>query len=196
MHRISPFRILIVLTAVLVLLSGGPGVAAQDADTANHPIVGTWEVSLGDDPHVHGLLTHHADGTMTSTDPITMVAPPGSPVSVLYPSGAFGVWEATGPNTIAYTYRQFNSDADGNLIAIVTISGVREVSADGQTFTGHGTVQVADPEGNVFFSEPTPEVRGQRLVVMPIEPVGTPAASPEAGATGNAPLSINGVVVE
>jgi hypothetical protein len=161
-----------IIAAALLALAGSGAAIAQGSDTASHPIVGTWRVTLGDDPHVHGLLTHHADGTMTSSDPVTMAVEPGM---VAYQSGAYGAWEVTGPNTIAYTYQQFNSDADGNVVGIVTVSGTREVSADGQSFTGAGIYQVADVDGNVLFSAPAPDVRGERMTIVPIESMATPA---------------------
>lgn len=172
MFRHSTVRSIVAALAVLILFSGMPA-AAQDADTADHPIVGTWRVRLGDDPHVHGLLTHHADGTLTASDPVTFAAMPDM---VVYQSGAHGVWEATGPNTIAYTYHQFNTDADGNVVGIVTVSGTREVSADGQSFGGAGVFQLADPDGNVYLSEPSPDVRGERVTIVPIEAMATPAS--------------------
>jgi hypothetical protein len=172
MFRHSTVRSIVAALAVLILFSGMPAVA-QDGDTADHPIVGTWRVRLGDDPHVHGLLTHHADGTLTASDPVTFAAMPDM---VVYQSSAHGVWEATGPNTIAYTYHQFNTDADGNVVGIVTVSGTREVSADGQSFSGGGVFQLADPDGNVYLSEPAPDVRGERVTIVPIEAMATPAS--------------------
>ncbi len=171
---ISVFALVVV---GLVVLAGGSGynVVAQEGEADTHPIVGTWQVFLGDSPVVHGLLTHAADGTMTATDPVTTVAPPGSPVSPLFLSSAHGVWEATGPDSAVYTYQQINSDAEGNMLALVTISGVREVNADGQSFTTTGAYTVADPNGNVLDAGPVSGVRGER---MAIEPVATPESTP------------------
>lgn len=106
----------------LVVLAGGSGVnvVAQEGEVETHPIVGAWQVFLGDSPVIHGLLTHAVDGTMTATDPVTTVAPPGSPGTTIYLSSAHGVWEAAGPNSAVYTYQQINRDADGNLLALVT----------------------------------------------------------------------------
>lgn len=193
MYRPSLFTFSCVFLALVVILTGVAGAAAQDTDPADHPIVGTWQVFLGDDPHVHGLVTHHADGTLTSSDPVTTPLAPGA-----YVSAAYGVWEATGPNTIAYTYQGFNSDADGNVVGIVTVSGIREVSADGQTFGGNGVFQLADADGNVIFTAPADDVRGARMTVESMDSLATPAASPESGADAgeNPPLSINGVVDE
>lgn len=172
MHLARRLRVALLIVICLVSLPAlGSQAGAQGADTASHPIVGTWQVMLGDDPHIHGLLTHHADGTMTSSDPVTMSAEQGL---VVYQSGAHGVWESTGPNTIAYTYQQLNTDADGNVVGVVTVSGTREVSADGQSFGGAGMYQLADPDGNVLFSAPAPDVRGTRVTVIPMAPA-TPA---------------------
>lgn len=174
MPRLSMLRRWVLfVAAALALVAGGPAATAQEV--ADHPIVGTWRVYLGDDPHVHGLLIHHADGTLSATDPITMAI---APDVTAYASGAFGVWEATGPDTIAYTYQQFHSDAAGNVTGIVTISGTREVSADGQSFGGAGVFQLADPEGNVLLSAPAPDVRGERMAVVPMEDLASPVASP------------------
>lgn len=189
MHRFPMLRVVASLAAMLVIFTAGSiHASAQDTATADHPIVGTWQVFLGDDPHVHGFLTHHADGTMTSSDPVTTPLAPGA-----FVSAAYGVWEATGPNTIAYTYQGFTSDAEGNVTGIVTVSGVREVSADGQSFGGNGSYQLTDVEGNVLLVAPADDVRGQRVTVAPMA---LPVASPEAATSENAPLSSNGVVGE
>jgi hypothetical protein len=165
-------RIALLIVACLLGASAIGPAAAQDTDLANHPVVGSWRVMLGDDPHVHGLLTHHADGTVTSTDPATMAVAPGV---VAYVSAAHGVWEPTGPTTAAYTIQGFTNDAEGNVTGYVTISGERDTSADGQTFGGAGIFQVADAEGNVLLSAPAPDVRGERMSVVPIEALATPA---------------------
>lgn len=168
------FHIAVLIVACLASLTvAGFHAGAQDIDTATHPIVGTWQVRLGDDPHVHGLVTHHADGTVTSSDPATLAVAPGV---VVYVSAAHGVWEPIGPTTIAYTVQGFTSDAEGNVTGYVSISGVREVSADGQAFGGNGIYQVTDAEGTVLLAAPAPDVRGARLVVIPMDAIATPAA--------------------
>jgi hypothetical protein len=172
MTRITrTLRIVFLIVASLTLLAIGPA-GAQDTGAADHAVVGTWQVSLGDDPHVHGLVTHHADGTVSGSDPATMAVAPGV---VSYVSSWHGVWEPIGPTTIAYTIQGFSSDAEGTITGYVTISGVREISADGQSFGGDGIYQVADADGNVVFSAPSPDVRGTRLTVIPMEQLATPA---------------------
>jgi hypothetical protein len=72
---ISIFALIVV---GLIVLAGGSGynIVTREGEADTHPIVGTWQVFLGDSPLVHGLLTHAADGTMTATDPVTTFAPP------------------------------------------------------------------------------------------------------------------------
>ncbi|MBA2289192.1 MAG: hypothetical protein H0V98_02265 [Chloroflexia bacterium] len=58
---ISIFALIVV---GLIVLAGGSGynVVAQEGEADTHPIVGTWQVFLGDSPVVHGLLTHRSTG--------------------------------------------------------------------------------------------------------------------------------------
>ncbi len=72
-------------------------------------------------PRVHGLLPHAADGAMMSSDSIA--APDPSDAGTVFLSAAHGVWEATGPDTAAYTFQQLVADASGHLAAVVTVRG-------------------------------------------------------------------------
>ncbi|MDP9367176.1 MAG: hypothetical protein M3Q03_02690 [Chloroflexota bacterium] len=170
----------VVLVGLVAVSRIAGDTVAQEATPAaggGHPIIGTWRVFLEGLPGVHGLLTHAADGTMVSSDPITSPDPSGG--GVVFLSAAHGVWEATGPDTAAYTFQQLVADANGHLAVVVTVRGERQVSADGQTFTSAYAYSVADPAGAVLDAGGG-TVRGERMTVEPMDMMGTPTAATPA----------------
>lgn len=152
---------------------------AQDGEPGMHPIVGTWRVFLGDAPGIHGLVSHGAGGTLIGADPPVASPPPGMPVRALHISPGLGVWEAAGEDRAAVTFQQLVTDENGTLLSIVTVSGVRQLSADGKSFTTPYAYVAADPHGNVLDSG-TGTVRGERMAVEPMEALATLAAGTPA----------------
>jgi len=68
------------------------------------------------------------------------------------------------------------ADAEGMPAGRLTVHGTREVSADGQTFTGDYTNVISAPDGTVLFSIPGVD-EGTRLTVETM-PVASPEATP------------------
>jgi len=68
------------------------------------------------------------------------------------------------------------ADADGNPAGRQTIYGTREISADGQGFTGEYTYTITDPSGTVLITASGTDT-GTRMMVEPM-PIGSPAATP------------------
>ena len=104
--------------------------SAQDATPnamASHPIVGTWMVTT---PAGLAMAVFFADGTNIQGLPATMA----SPMGVTYVSTQVGTWEPTGPRSVHFTGVQLHTDANGTLVATVTIDAHPTVSEDGQTF--------------------------------------------------------------
>ena len=140
-------------------MGGRSLVAAQDGDTASHPIVGTWLVDFAPaDPNgTFNVAVFAADGTMIDSS-----AEGGA---------AGGVWSATGETTADATY-VILTDGPAHIVVRASI----EVAADGQSFSGTYTNEyVIDKTGETTSEEIGPGTfEGKRIVV---EAPGTPSSS-------------------
>ena len=156
----------------------GPGAVAQDGTpAAAHPLVGTWRTTLTEGGEAFPTIdTFAADGAVVSIDaPVHALGPD----FVVFESPALGTWEATGDDSDAYTFELFSSDAQGNPAGVVTVSGTRRASDDGQSATGEYAYSVVDPDGNVIAAGRGTD-ESTRLAVVPMDSLATPAASPAA----------------
>jgi hypothetical protein len=174
------FVVLAVCTCALSLLLAGSwrlGAIAQEGtpDAAAHPVVGTWrEIAMTEGaPPLHLTTVFTSDGTIIGAG---APAFPSEPGVVTFIGPGTGVWEATGPNSVAYTVDLMLADAEGMPAGRLTVHGTREVSADGQTFTGDYTNVISAPDGTVLFSIPGVD-EGTRLTVETM-PVASPEATP------------------
>jgi hypothetical protein len=125
------------------------------AGTEAHPIVGTWntETSSGDP----GDVVFSADGSVVSVDS---------------DGATLGVWEPTGPSTVALMFSGLiPAEEAGSGGGRFTIRGTLEVAADGQSFSGDYTVELSGVEGMPTGEYGPDSVTGTRVVV---EPMGTP----------------------
>jgi hypothetical protein len=165
------------ICALSVLLSGSwmSGAIAQQGtpEATHHPIVGTWrEIAMTEgSPPLHLTTVFTSDGTIIGAGAPAFPAESGG---LTFIGPGTGVWEATGPNAVAYTVDLMLADAAGMPAGRLTVYGTREVSADGQTFTGEYTDVFSAPDGTVLFSVPGVD-EGTRLTVE-----SAPVASPEA----------------
>jgi hypothetical protein len=172
-------------TALAGLGAGGLGLAlatsvrqvsAQDAtpaDMAGHPIIGTWIVDRNpDDPaDPPTAVVFTSDGGWI--DPVLGVA---------------GVWQATGPQSAAWTAIGLLDDGAGGYFALRT-SG--EIDEAGMNFAGTGTVTIVAPDGTVVTTlAGGPSSHGVRLQFESVEAAGTPftgvptwTPAPPAGST-------------
>ena len=85
----------------------------------------------------------------------------------------YGVWEATGPTSVALTFMQQFSDEAGEFGGDATIRAAGEVDPNGQTFSASFTLELGG-EG-VPPGEFGPG--GVTATRMTVEPMGTPAGS-------------------
>lgn len=179
-------------TALMTLGAGGAGLAvaatsrhvfAQDStsDMANHPIVGTWNVTTPNGP---SLAVFFADGTNIQSLPITQAGPNG----LEFVSAQVGIWEPVSERGIHFTGVQWHTDAEGNYVGSVTIDAYPVVSEDGLTLYDENTKSgpvIRDASG---------------VIVADLRGAGGPPATgvrmgagntgfPDAGAAGATPTS-------
>lgn len=174
------FVVLAVCTFALGLLLSGSwitGAIAQQGtpEAASHPIVGTWrEVAIQEGvPPLDLTTVFTSDGTIIGAGAPIFPLEPGV---VMFIGPGTGVWEATGPNAVAYTVDLMLADAEGNPAGRQTVYGTREVSADGQTFTGEYSYTISAPDGTVLLSAAGID-EGTRLTVEAM-PLASPNATP------------------
>jgi hypothetical protein len=174
------FTVLAVCTfALSILLSGSwasGAIALQGTpEAASHPVVGTWReiATLEGAPPLDLTTVFTSDGTIIGAGAPASQMEPGV---VMFIGPGTGVWEATGPNSVAYTVDLMLADAEGMPAGRLTVHGTREVSADGQTFTGEFTNVISAPDDTVLFTVSGVD-EGIRLTVEPA-PVVSPEATP------------------
>ena len=160
------------LVVLLGLLASGVSTRAQDATpdamsammaTATHPIVGAWE--LDNDPDHPGTeisyVVFHADGTYLEIGT-------GGQADV-------GVWEPTGERTADVTFFFADVEPDPDVVVRGVGKMAAEVDATGNALTAPFTFEAHAADGTVPFSGQFLAL-GTRLEVMPMVPLGTPAA--------------------
>lgn len=173
-------------TALTGLGIGGLAIAArglstsahQDADMANHPMVGIWLGVTPDGPSPAYFL---ADGTFFgSSSPIS--AGPDGTISFLSPQN--GTWEPDSEYGIHFTSVQNVHDAAGAFTGTVTVDGYPVASEDGESFYDDGSrvrVTMRDASGAIVAvlgeDGSLPPVYGNRM--RPGAP-GFQEATPEA----------------
>lgn len=114
---------------------------------ASKTLTGTWLLTITPDepgaPSFPGLYTFTSDG-------IALFSSVGPPIPGLGNPG-HGVWEKTGANTFAVTWKQFTFDdiftTNGSLVAR---SNITLTGAD--TFTSQDTVKIFDLDGNLVLT--------------------------------------------
>jgi hypothetical protein len=164
------------VVVLLGLLASGGSTRAQDATPdpmtammamATHPIVGAWE--WDNDPDHPGTeisyALFHADGTYVEIGTDGQVD--------------LGVWEPTGERTADVTF--FFADVEPDPAVVVRGVGkmAAEVDATGNAITAPFTFEARAADGTVPFSGQFLAL-GTRLEVMPMVPLGTPAAATPA----------------
>lgn len=107
--------------------------ARQDADMANHPMVGNW---LGVTPDGPTPGFFRPDGSFQSSSSPISAGPDGT-ISFLSPQN--GTWEPDGEYGIHFTSVQNVHDASGAFTGTVTVDGYPVASEDGETFYDDGS---------------------------------------------------------
>lgn len=167
-----------------VAAAAGAGLMAQSAaaDEAASAtgFVGSWRITVTPDALAAGdtlgpaLATFGADGTMISAGSPVIIAPPGSPFPLLIASAGHGTWEATGEQSAAFTFLLLLAEQGGTAHAVVTINGIGDLDASGDTFAGEYTAKVVGQTGQTI-AEGHGALSGTRIGV---EPMVRPAATP------------------
>ncbi len=147
--------------------------AAQDAaaEMANHPLVGTWHLTLPGPTGVpfHALISYTADGIVTQLAP--------------GPANGMGAWEATGPRTGVLTVTFINTAADDptKFESFGVARNMVEVDATGDAYAGQGEIEFRAFDGTTIDGPYGPfPVDGTRVQVETTFALVTAAASPEA----------------
>ena len=180
----------LVLVAVLVALPtvGRPvaRLGAQDATpAAGAGIVGSWRITVAANDPTMGrppgpaLATFFADGTMMGSGPPVVLLPSWAPFPKAIVSAGHGVWEATGPQSVAYTFELLMSEEGGTAYAVITISGTGELDASGDAFASDYSVTVVGQIRGLLATA-TGTLSGERIAV---EPMATPMSETPAVAT-------------
>jgi len=164
-----------VVAVVLGLGVANPavGTAAQDeAAAAGHPMVGSWRETISEPgfSSFEVLTAYHADGTTVGGGTTAFATGPAE-VALLGPG--VGVWEATGPESAAYTVEFLITDAVGSDVRRETITGVRQFSADGQSFTGELRYEIREADGTAEVAGERTE-SGTRMTVVPFDAMVVP----------------------
>jgi hypothetical protein len=186
-------RFTVSLSLAFVVLLGfvprGMSPHAQEATptaTSTHPIVGSWLMILTGTGGAFAE-TFAPDGSVVAGFPATES---GNPLAgadgVTYLGPGVGVWEPTGPHSVAFTLIQALSDAAGTPLGSLTIDAYLELSEDGQTavddWTRGTTLTYRDTAHNVVATFPVdpsfPPLIGTR---MRVGAAGFPEATPTAG---------------
>lgn len=159
---IAPVTLVVVLVAWAAIARGTTTSAQDDADLADHPLVGAWMIDTdGTDPeNTPSLAVFSSDGLYVQHD--------------YDGSAAVGSWEATGDDSAAMTaHQQFPGD-DGEFGGTAVIRAEIEVAEDGETLTATYTAEFLNPDGTTSGELGPGEAEGTRIGV---EPMGSPVAS-------------------
>ena len=186
-------RFVLSLSLAFVVLLGvapsGMSLHSQEASPtamSTHPIVGTWLMILTGTGGAFAE-TFGPDGSVVAGFPVTETDDPiAGADGVTYLGPGVGVWEPTGPRSVAFTIIQALSDADGTPLGTLTIDAFLELSEDGQTavddWTLGTTLTYRDTAQNVVdsFAVPSefPPLVGTR---MRVGAAGFPEGTPTAG---------------
>lgn len=165
-------RLIISLSVVVVVLLGlvatmDRSARAQEttpAAMAEHPVVGGWRLeNINEDGTiVISYAVFHADGTYVEA------FGEGAPL--------IGVWKPTGAHTADLTLFAADVDPDPEVTVPVVSRQAIAVDETDTTFTAEGTFQGFGEDGAVLFEGPGIS-QGTRLEVLPVVPLGTPAAA-------------------
>ena len=189
MRRVPVWIPVLVLAIVAMVAARLPAATARQetAPPAGHPLVGSWKVTVsfdGQPPLVlPNLATYTSDGTAVIAAPPQLPETPGSTTPRDFFSPGHGTWVATGERTADLQFIFLVTDRGGNLASTNTVRATLELDATGDAYTGTFVLEIVDPAGR----GPAPltgTLRGSRIRVEPLAPVGTPAVGTPTAGTG------------
>ena len=118
---------------------------------------GSWIITVKyDDPTVapfHALITYSAGGGLVESD---QGNPPGH-----------GAWVSTGANTFAFTFVTFLYDANRNPTGTMKVREAASLSEAGDAYTGAGTIDLFDVNGNLLASHSL-QTQARRILTEPL----------------------------
>jgi hypothetical protein len=189
--KLGGFGSLLAVTAIVtsagLLAAGGRSAATAQAQQAGPGWVGAWlnTVTLGTGgPPTTNLSINSADGTLIDVNAPAAPAPPGAPYQTAFASTGIGSWASLGGGSAGLSFVVLRTDEAGNSLGTVTVRGIGQLSADGQTASGSGQSTIAGPAGQVLATVP---FTVQSTRVRAEAPAGTsqPAGSAPAASPGN-----------
>lgn len=142
---------LVVCLAGLASLSFSRRIAsAERADEAIAPVVGVWEVSVGNAPFGPHLFTFHSDHTFLSSNP-------DAGDTHTSDSDGEGVWE--GWNTVRGIFKEYDASRGptppaGTFVGTLTVTYT--IKVEGDTCSGNASATLTDTSGDVVPGFPMP----------------------------------------
>ena len=164
---------LLSIVAIAAVRSSEAGASQADVETADHPLVGSWNVvvsGVAGQPPAPALATYAADGTVLQSNRAVQPAPEGAASSLIFNSAGHGAWTPTGDRTAVATIAILRSGDDGMLLGTLTAHADIEVAEDGNSYTAESTITMTNPEGDVVQTFPI-TIEATRITA---EPMGTP----------------------
>jgi hypothetical protein len=151
-------------------------VAAQEASTADHPLVGSWLLDVFPDVPTNAFEAFilHADGTYVEANADGSVR--------------IGAWEATGPTTANLTIVAYDMDANGASAGATKVRVAITLREDGDTYDAQFTLERIAPDGSSAGQAGPGQSVATRMTVEPPgettmtveEFFGAPPATPAA----------------
>lgn len=153
--------VLVVALMVVAVSAGAISAAAGGSDDGDerglgrHGIVGTWQATVNRGPVLAAVKSLHV-----FTKENTMIE---SGNDTLYRSPSYGVWKYVGNRTYATTMVSHRFSPTGAYLGTHKINANRQLSHDGDSYTGVAVGELRDPDGNLLASLPQATVVATRL---------------------------------
>ena len=159
----SQLVVLVVSLLVVAVSTGAISAAAGGGDEGDRDersfgrdgIVGTWQATVNRGPALPPVKSLHV-----FTEDSTMIE---SGNDTLYRSPSYGVWKYVGDRTYATTMVSHRFSPTGAYLGTHKISANRQLSRDGDSYTGAAVGELRDPDGNLIASLPPASVVATRL---------------------------------
>jgi hypothetical protein len=156
----------------LAALQGGMPARATGNDTWG--LEGTWisTVALGAVAPFQSLSTYAAGGGVVTTAQTSLRGAPGMPGSV---SSHHGTWARTGELTFQRHVVAFLFSLMGVPTGTHTVDQTILIAGDGQSYSAHGTVTIADVTGKVLRSMSAGTEQATRITANGMHAAGSPS---------------------
>lgn len=161
--------------AVAALAAIHDPLPVRAAETNAWGLEGTWlsTVALGSRTPFQSLSTYAAGGGVVTTAQTQLRGAPGRPGSI---SSHHGTWVRTGELTYQRHVVAFTFDPTGTPTGTHTVDQTILMAADGQSYSAHGSVTIADVTGKVLQSSSAGTEHATRLTGQGMHAMGSPAS--------------------